>query len=217
MENNSFVTGIILAGGKSSRMGENKALLQIKGTSVIENIAQEIDKVVDEVIIVANHPKEYDFLNLKIVEDIYKGKGPLGGLQSGLWTSNTEWNLILACDLPFVSTKTAMYLIRRLYNFYQKPNLAVIPKINGRIHPLFGLYHKDVLQKVKLNIKEGNLRMLDLLEQIKADYVTEQDFKNGGFSDLEIERSFYNMNYPEDYKKFSTDSRYDPKKGDGAD
>ena len=86
-------TGIILAGGKSSRMGTNKALLTINGKTVIERIVNQLDQIVDEIIVVTNQFHDYEFLQLPMVEDKWKGMGPLAGIQAGLKAATTERNL----------------------------------------------------------------------------------------------------------------------------
>ncbi|WP_143521938.1 molybdenum cofactor guanylyltransferase, partial [Pseudomonas sp. 2995-3] len=87
---------IILAGGASSRMGENKALLKFQGRTIIECIKQEVENTVSDVFVVANTPSIYEFLGLRIVSDVYKENGPLAGVHSGLLASKTDWNIILA-------------------------------------------------------------------------------------------------------------------------
>ena len=104
-------TGIILAGGKSSRMGTNKALLTIDGKTVIERIVNQLEQIVDEIIVVTNPFHDYEFLQLPMVEDKWKGMGPLAGIEAGLNASTTERNLIVACDMPFISIELGKYLL----------------------------------------------------------------------------------------------------------
>src|SRR5690606_20588107 len=103
-------TGIILAGGKSSRMGRNKALLDFHGQTVIETIANELQKIVNHLIIVTNNQEDYAFLQLPMVSDKWQGIGPLAGIHAGLSISKTEKNLVVACDMPFVSREIGSYL-----------------------------------------------------------------------------------------------------------
>lgn len=125
-------TGIILAGGHSSRMGENKALLKIGGRTVIERIADQLASVSAEMIIVANNQEDYQFLGLPMVSDHWKGKGPLAGIHAGLLASNTQNNLIVACDMPFISVELGKILLKEL-----DVRQAAVPEIKGRLHPLF--------------------------------------------------------------------------------
>ena len=96
------ITGIILSGGTSSRMGENKALLQLGKKKVIEHITDLMCSIFANVILITNTPNEYEFLNLPMYEDIFKVGGPLAGIHSGLVNSKTEENFILSCDMPLM-------------------------------------------------------------------------------------------------------------------
>src|SRR3954447_5197806 len=118
-------TAIILAGGKSSRMGTNKALLDLNGRMVIEGIVEKLEKTVDEIIIVTNTFADYEFLKLPMVEDKWKDMGPLAGIEAGLNASKTEHNLIVACDMPFISVELGKYLLSCLEEEYQ----VVVPEI----------------------------------------------------------------------------------------
>ncbi|MBU9713777.1 molybdenum cofactor guanylyltransferase [Evansella tamaricis] len=194
---NGDITGIILAGGKSSRMGKNKALLPIQGVITIERLKRELEKTVSCVIVVANDVNQYSFLEIAIVGDIEKGKGPLGGIHSGLSASHTEWNLISACDMPFVNLTIIEGLKLELKEEYD----AIIPKIRGQIHPLFGMYRKSSLPIIRQSLIENRLRIIDILSQWRVRYVTEDEFLGLGLNELELEKAFYNMNYPEDYQR----------------
>src|SRR6266496_3170841 len=96
------ITGIILAGGKSSRMGTNKAFLRLGNKYVIEILADLMKNIFSKMILITNEPALYKFLKIDIYEDIYKNKGPLGGIHSGLVNSQTEKNFVLSCDIPFI-------------------------------------------------------------------------------------------------------------------
>src|SRR4051812_31899843 len=102
MENENEITGIILAGGKSSRMGYDKGLAVLNGSKMIDQVYASLKKVVDKVIIVSN-TDSYNYLNVPVYQDLYKDKGPIGGIYTGLSHSTTEKNIIVACDMPFVT------------------------------------------------------------------------------------------------------------------
>ena len=97
-------------------MGKNKALLKIGGKTVIEHIAAELEKTVADLMIVTNTLEDYQFLNLPMVEDEWKGMGPLAGIHAGLKASKTDKNLVVACDMPFVSSKLGEILLGYLSN-----------------------------------------------------------------------------------------------------
>lgn len=187
-------TGIILAGGQSSRMGQNKALMRMSGVTVIERIASELDKIVDELLIVTNSLREYDFLKIQLVEDEQKGKGPLAGIQAGLKASRSDQNLIVACDMPFISTSLGQFLLEELRDYQ-----AAIPKLDGRIHPLFGAYHKDVLPMVTQCLANNELRIQSLLHHVQVKMVTEDMLGSQG---IRVEETaVFNMNDQIEYEK----------------
>ena len=105
------ITGIILSGGKSSRMGENKSLLKLGPKTVIEHVVELMQSIFSEVILITNTPEEYHFLNIPMYADIYKYKGPIAGIHSGLTHSNTETNFIVSCDIPLLTSEIIEYVI----------------------------------------------------------------------------------------------------------
>lgn len=187
-------TGIINAGGKSSRMGTNKALLTINGKTVIEQIADELKKVVSSIIIVTNSFEQYEFLGLPMVEDKWKGMGPLAGIHAGLSASETDKNLVVACDMPFVSSDLGKVLIDFL-DEYQ----AAVPNISGQLHPLFAAYRKDVREEINRSLENEQLRIRQFLQNVNAKIITEADLKELKFP---YEASqFFNMNHPEEFEE----------------
>lgn len=187
-------TGIILAGGKSSRMGTNKALLKIGGQTVIERILNGLQHTVTDFIIVTNSMEEYSFLHLPMVEDHWKGKGPLAGIHAGLSASKTDKNLIVACDMPFVSPKLGTILLDQLCEYE-----GAVPCIHKKQHPLFAAYRKEVKEEAKCAIEQGQLRMQNFLKQIHVKFLTEMELSNLGFSINEW--ILYNMNHPNEYQR----------------
>jgi molybdenum cofactor guanylyltransferase len=184
-------TGIILAGGKSSRMGTNKALLKIHGKTVIERIAEELSATVDHLIVVTNTPEEYAFLQLPMIEDRFIDRGPLAGIEAGLSLSTTEKNLIVACDMPFISAQLGSYLLSKLADCQ-----AVVPERDGQRHPLFAAYKKEVRNCAEMFLKEEKLAIRNMLNCIQTMYINIDSLK------LPVnEISLFNMNHPEEYKK----------------
>ena len=190
-------TGIILAGGKSSRMGTNKALLTIDGKTVIERIVNQLDQIVDEIIVVTNHFHDYEFLQLPMVEDKWKDMGPLAGIQAGLNASTTERNLVVACDMPFISIDLGKYLLS-LLDQYQ----AAVPEISGQLHPLFAAYRKDTLEAISKSLNENQLRIRQLLHTIHVKIIKNELLDSLGISTEEI--YFFNMNHRDEYHKALT-------------
>ena len=189
------ITGIILCGGKSSRMQKNKALLKLSDKTVIEIVTEKLKSIFNEVLISANDSKQYDFLNLPVVYDIFIGKGPLAGIHSALKYSSTKNNFIVSCDIPLISIELIKYLI----NLNSEKSI-LLPKSNGRIQQLCGIYSKSVIYEIenifKLSEKDKNIKgsVYELLERASIEFI---DVDELNFYNKNI---FLNMNSPEDYK-----------------
>ncbi|MBB5172832.1 molybdenum cofactor guanylyltransferase [Texcoconibacillus texcoconensis] len=202
MKTNDFpaydLTALILAGGASSRMGTNKAFLQIGSESIIERIDRAVSPVASRVNIVANEKEKYQFLGRKVVSDHYVKQGPLAGLEAGLSSLETQWAFVAACDMPLVSTRLA----ETMYSFTSKRDVdVVLPVISGKHHPLFALYHQRILPKVRNCLEQGERRMFDVLKDVSVVEVDESSFIKSGWTEEDVLRSFFNMNHPEDFEK----------------
>lgn len=185
---------ILLAGGQSSRMGTNKALLPIAGQKNIVRIIEELSLVFPPPILITNQPEDYKELRLRLpmIGDKYPGKGPLAGLHAGLQASPFEENLLVACDMPFASSQLGQFLCSQMEGYD-----AVVPLLHGKHHPLFAVYRKSMLPIVKDCLKRDQLRMFDFLERIR---VNEIDVENISL-ELDLEKAFFNMNRPSDFEK----------------
>ncbi|WP_210364347.1 molybdenum cofactor guanylyltransferase [Bacillus sp. REN3] len=184
---------IILSGGKSSRMGTNKALLKFAEKTNVERIKDELKLVFDDIILVTNDPEIYQFLNIKTVTDDFPGEGPLAGIHAGLEASDYEENFIVACDMPFVSAELAESLVKAL-----KHHDAVIPVVEGRQHPLFAAYQKRVASAAKESIEKGDLRIRQMLGGLDVRYLDEEDLQL--YCERSLDLVFFNMNHPEEYE-----------------
>jgi molybdenum cofactor guanylyltransferase len=188
------IGGIILSGGKSSRMGTNKALLKIDQKTNIERVRDVLKMLCSDIILVSNEPEAYQFLHLKTVKDKFPGQGPLAGIHAGLIASSSEVNIVVACDMPFVSSKLAERLVQ-----FSDGYDAVIPIIDGRKQPLFALYKKGIEKEIERCMKRNQLRMMQLLDNLNVFYLTEEDLPS--FSSDHLEQIFFNMNQPEEYEQ----------------
>jgi len=154
---------IVLAGGNGTRLNRDKAFLElIENKTIIENIVNCLKGVFSEIIIVANNLEDYKFLGFKVVPDLVRGKGPLGGIYTGLKTSKEEHNFVLACDMPFVNVDLVRYMLKF------KDFDAVVPRFNGYTEPFHAVYSKNVLPMIENQIKKDELR---INETIKKDYL----------------------------------------------
>ena len=194
------ITGIILSGGKSKRMGLKKSFLKIGEQTMIERTADLMKSLFGRVLLITNTPDEYKFLGLEIFEDVYKNVGPLAGIHSGLIHSLTEKNFIISCDMPFVDGGIIDFIIS-----YKTDKQITITKADGFIQQLCGLYSKQVIPGIVNIIEEGKAetndhkkcrcKVLQLVENLNAEIIeiaTEYDKYQ--------EWMFLNMNRPEDFE-----------------
>ena len=154
----SRVTGIILAGGKSSRMGTDKGLMDFNGSKLVEYPLGLLMKHCNEIIISTNNP-DYKQFNAQIAEDEFPDKGPAGGLASALAGSSSDWNIVVACDMPFLPWK----LFSNLLNC-RKGTEGVIPLHKGYIEPLSAIYHRRMADVFFTAVKSDNLSLYKIIE-----------------------------------------------------
>lgn len=188
----SDITGVILAGGKSSRMGVNKALLQLGEQKIIERIVDLMRSIFSEVIIITNTPEEYEFLNLSLFEDIYKWKGPLAGIHSALYHSQTEKVFVLSCDVPLMTKEMIEYIIN-----YESNKPIKFCEAAGYHQPLVGVYSKKILNEINKFISEKEISdksFHQFLKNVDAEIIHPEKLP---FYKNEI---FFNVNKPEDYE-----------------
>jgi len=190
-------TGIILAGGMSSRMGSNKALLPLNGSIVLEKVAAALTPAVSRVIVAAGpNVDAYQAFGYTCVEDRYPGKGPLAGLHAALEASETEWNLVCACDLPLIQP-SFFAAMQWLAESDRRPS-AMVPRLEGRVHPLVGMYHRDVLPSLEQCLTEDRLRVTRWLEEIGGRFIEAEDLERAGIQDAAAQLS--NMNTMQEYQ-----------------
>ena len=151
----------ILVGGQSSRMNyNNKALLKYKDHKFIEHIIAA-GRDYKEIIIISNKKEEYKGFNLRIVEDIYKGNGPLSGIHSALMNSTTNEVLCIACDMPLITKETLNVL-----GNYDENYDVLIPKVLGRLQPLCAVYSKKIIPNIEEAIRENNNKLQLLIKTL---------------------------------------------------
>ncbi|WP_298754747.1 molybdenum cofactor guanylyltransferase [uncultured Psychroserpens sp.] len=161
------MTAIILAGGKSSRMGYEKGLVMYKNKPFIAHVIHATETLVNEVIIVSNN-KNYDQFNLKRVNDIMVNTGPLAGLYSGLYHSTTEDNLVLSCDIPLITKE----LLEQLISEVSVEDDIVQVSIKDRTNPLLAVYKKRCMVSCLKTIKSGERRLQAFVNQQNTKTIT---------------------------------------------
>jgi molybdenum cofactor guanylyltransferase len=159
------ITGIVLAGGKSSRMGTDKGLLLYKGKKLVEYSIDLLKMYCNELIISTNNP-EYEQFGIPVHADKFPGKGPAGGIFSALKESSGDWNLVLACDMPFLNRPLMDVLLSNLVNCS-----GVVPVHDGLIEPLAAVYHKSIEVTLTKAFKENHLSMHHVLNSAKVNFL----------------------------------------------
>ncbi len=150
---------LILAGGESRRMGTDKSLLPFGGRTLIEHIADQLIPIAREVRISTGGQALHTGLGLPLVPDIQPGFGPLMGIASGLRTSSRDWTLVVATDIPELPLK----LLDTLWEYTGGARCIVPRTSDGRIHPLFALYHRTLAEEMLAFLHRGERRVLDFI------------------------------------------------------
>jgi molybdenum cofactor guanylyltransferase len=153
---------IILAGGKSSRMGQDKGLVTLKGKEMIRHVLDAVGGIVSEPIIISNNLKYRNF-SKKVFSDIISGCGPVGGILSGMFHTDHEKNLVLSCDIPLISSDWLKYLVNN-----SQENKIMISACNGKLHPLVGVYPKIILPDLASAVRENRLKLVDFVKENQA-------------------------------------------------
>ncbi len=176
MQEKENITGIILAGGKSSRMGTDKGFIFWEGKPFVNHIIDALKPLVKDILIVSDHP-QYDTLGYKRIKDILPEAGPLSGLCSGLLKSDTELNLVLSCDIPLISSE----ILEKLLSAYKEKTNAVVCKVNNKVMPLVTLYNRSCIvtcQELLHNDERRMMRLLERLEGVKYVSLNKQQAKH---------------------------------------
>lgn len=188
-------SGIILAGGKNLRLGTSKALVSIGGKTVIERIVERLAPIAAELIIVVSGGRN-DLPPLplaKTVSDMYPGKGPLGGIYTGLSVCRNEYAVTVACDMPFLSTALFRHMLETAPGYD-----AVVPRTKESLfEPLHAVYSRTCLPVIKRHLDAEDLSLRSFLVEVKVRYMDEDECRRYDPDLL----SFFNMNRPADLER----------------
>ncbi|MBK3519281.1 molybdenum cofactor guanylyltransferase [Carboxylicivirga marina] len=176
------LTGIVLAGGLSSRMGKDKGLIQYNGSALIEYSINALKPLCSEIIISSNNT-DYSKFGYGVVADEYKMTGPIGGLYSALSASDTDDVIMCPCDMPFVTNE----IFEQVLNKKGDSSVAVIESMTHKVYPTLGYFHKSCLPIIKQQIVKGQYKLQLLLKELKAQTILIDDTK-----------ALLNFNSPED-------------------
>ena len=167
MMERSNITGIILAGGKSTRMGTDKGFIKLNGVTFIEHVIASMHAFVNDIIIVSNNP-DYDTFGYTRIDDLIEDSGPLAGLYTGLSYSTTEYNLVLSCDVPLINNEILVNLISGMDESYDIVQL----KSQDKTIPLIAIYKKHCLFKCLELLDHGEKRLRMLAQQLNTKTIT---------------------------------------------
>ncbi len=180
MENFSL---IILAGGKSTRMGQCKANIRINGETMLDRIIGRFQPCFDDIICVADQ-EIHSKLSFQQVNDVYKNLGPLAGIYSGLLASKNALGFIVTIDMPFLNPAIFKFL-----RINRSGAMITIPVFNGKPQPLCGIYDKKCTEALQAFLKAGNRKVLDFFEYVSGETI--EITKNQDFYSSDL---FFNMN-----------------------
>lgn len=162
MTDNNSITGIILAGGKSERMGTDKGMLLYKGKPFIQHVYESLQPIVGDNIVVVSSNTDYDALGYRRIEDLIEDKGPVGGLYTALKQSKTKLNLVLSVDVPLVSTELLQWLVENHHDSYLITQL----QSNEKTSPLTAVYDRALRILLGEHLAGNQLKLRDVVDEV---------------------------------------------------
>ncbi|AEF94901.1 Molybdopterin-guanine dinucleotide biosynthesis protein A [Desulfotomaculum nigrificans CO-1-SRB] len=190
MSKNVFASAVILAGGKSSRMKTNKAMLNLHGTTMLQLVIDRLRPAFNEILIISNEPDQYKYLGLPVYCDIFPNRGPLAGIHAGLQNITTNRAFLVACDMPFVNTHLANELLLEL-DHYQ----VAVPRQGKFLQPLHAAYRKDCLPMIEQCLQTERPKITSFYDSARVKYF---DFDE--HPEYDWDTIFFNVNTPEDFQ-----------------
>ena len=191
-----MVSGVALAGGRSKRLGRNKAVEKIGGQSLIERVVDKLSQVTSETVVVVAEESRAADLNLpswvRTAADLYPGTGSLGGIFTGLSAAKGNYGVVVACDMPFLNVDLIRFMLDIVSDYD-----AVVPRLQGRPEPLHAVYSKSCVGPIERCLQADQLKIAIFFEQINVAYLEEDDIEAFDPSHL----SFFNVNTQEDLDK----------------
>jgi molybdenum cofactor guanylyltransferase len=188
--NERRAAGVVLAGGRSSRMGQPKALLPFDGEPLIAHIVRKLRRLFGDVVVVAAPEQELPPLPARLVRDDVAYQGPVAGIYHGLNAAGSELAFVTSCDSAFLDEALIEHLVSRAVD-----HDVVVPRWNGRYQPLHAVYRRGVLPFLDAQLSRGELRPVFLFDKVRTRRIDEEEIRR---FDPEG-RSFFNMNTPDEY------------------
>jgi molybdopterin-guanine dinucleotide biosynthesis protein A len=186
----SAITGAILAGGRSSRMGQNKALMSLGGRRLIDRVVSVMREVCTELLLVTNTPETYADLELPMVGDVFPDKGSLGGIYSAISHAKASHCLVVACDMPFLQAPLLAYMMAQAAAYD-----VVIPETYGEMQPLHAIYSQSCLSPIRQRLEADRLKIVGFLPDVRVRVITTDEIQAFDPEFL----VFQNLNTPEEF------------------
>ena len=189
------ITSLVLAGGKNQRLGRNKAKEVIGGQSLIEGVIEKLKPLSQQILIVTSkeRPDITATGDVQVLTDLYPDKGPLGGIYTGLMSSQHTSNIVVACDMPFLNTELLRYMIERS-NSYD----AVVPRLGERkLEPLHAVYSRNCLDRMKIWLERNQLGVHNFIGTLDVRYIERAECQQ---LDPQL-LSFFNINNQSDLER----------------
>ena len=186
------MTGVILAGGKSRRMGRHKLFVKAGGVSLFHRVYSVLYQIFPEIIVVANDPECFQSYPVRVIPDIFPNKGALGGLYTGIKNASADSSFCFAGDMPFLNIR----LIRAMMKKYEEGDV-IIPKTSDGLQPLHAIYSKKCLTPIEGLLSRGNLKIIDFFRGLTVIYIAEREIRS--YDPMLI--SFLNINTKEDLRR----------------
>jgi len=187
------VTGVIQAGGKSTRMGgQPKALMELGGRRIIERVVAALAGVVDDLLLVTNTPERYAYLGLALVPDVYPDHGSLGGIYSGLKAASGDAAFTVACDMPFLNSAVVRLVVERA-----ALGDVVIPRVGAQLETLHAAYQKTCLPHMEAQLLAGRLKIVGFFDRVRVLEIPEAEVAR--LADPAL--VFMNVNTPDELER----------------
>ena len=193
----SSIAGYVTAGGQSKRFGRDKASVILGGEMMLARMCRLVKEATGSVTVVADRESRYAELDVWVVEDLWPGEGPLGGIVTALRATQEtdggrDWNLIVSCDMPFLTGEFLTYLIGRALTSYAK---AIVPESAHGREPLCACWRTSAIAELQAAFEGGMRRVNDALKLLNAEVLDESHWKRFDSAG----RLFWNMNTPADH------------------
>jgi len=186
------LTGVIVAGGKSTRMGGTKCFLEVGGVPVIERQIAVLREIVPEILIVTNEPAKFLHLGIPLVSDLFFRCGSVAGIHAGLFNSPGERILAVACDMPFVRPEVLRHIAER-----DRSADVAVPRVGEYYEPLMACYSRRCLRHIERSMRAGKKRIVEFFSGVKVREIPEEELRRFDPDLL----CLWNVNTPEDLER----------------